>query len=41
MPRGAAAVALGLVCLPGVATPSEAFAALDAGATGSSCFRPR
>lgn len=29
---------LGLVCLPGVATPSEAFAALDAGATGLKLF---
>jgi 2-dehydro-3-deoxyphosphogalactonate aldolase len=33
-----AAAALGLVCLPGVATPSEAFAALDAGATGLKLF---
>jgi 2-dehydro-3-deoxyphosphogalactonate aldolase len=29
---------LGLVCLPGVATPSEAFAALGAGATGLKLF---
>lgn len=33
-----AAAALGLVCLPGVATPSEAFAALRAGATGLKLF---
>ena len=33
-----AAVALGLVCLPGVATPSEAFAALAAGAHGLKLF---
>ena len=33
-----AAAALGLVCLPGVATPSEAFAALEAGATGLKLF---
>lgn len=33
-----AAAALGLVCLPGVATPSEAFAALAAGATGLKLF---
>ncbi len=33
-----AAASLGLVCLPGVATPSEAFAALDAGATGLKLF---
>ena len=33
-----AAVALGMVCLPGVMTPSEAFAALDAGATGLKLF---
>jgi 2-dehydro-3-deoxyphosphogalactonate aldolase len=32
------AAALGLVCLPGVATPSEAFAALEAGATGLKLF---
>lgn len=32
------AVELGLVCLPGVATPSEAFAALAAGATGLKLF---
>jgi 2-dehydro-3-deoxyphosphogalactonate aldolase len=29
---------LGLVCLPGVVTPSEAFAALDAGASGLKLF---
>jgi 2-dehydro-3-deoxyphosphogalactonate aldolase len=29
---------LGLVCLPGVATPTEAFAALRAGATGLKLF---
>lgn len=29
---------LGLACLPGVATPTEAFAALDAGATGLKLF---
>jgi 2-dehydro-3-deoxyphosphogalactonate aldolase len=33
-----AAASLGLVCLPGVATPSEAFAALEAGATGLKLF---
>jgi 2-dehydro-3-deoxyphosphogalactonate aldolase len=33
-----AAVALGMVCLPGVATPSEAFAALEAGATALKLF---
>ena len=33
-----AAVGLGLVCLPGVVTPSEAFAALDAGAQGLKFF---
>ena len=33
-----AAGALGMVCLPGVMTPSEAFAALDAGATGLKLF---
>ena len=33
-----AAAALGLVCLPGVATPSEAFAALEAGASGLKLF---
>ena len=33
-----AAVERGLACLPGVATPSEAFAALDAGATGLKLF---
>jgi 2-dehydro-3-deoxyphosphogalactonate aldolase len=33
-----AAVDAGLVCLPGVATPSEAFAALDAGAHGLKVF---
>ena len=32
------AVSLGLVCLPGVATPTEAFAALDAGAAGLKLF---
>ncbi|MDP3356423.1 MAG: 2-dehydro-3-deoxy-6-phosphogalactonate aldolase [Polaromonas sp.] len=32
------AVRLGLVCLPGVITASEAFAALDAGATGLKIF---
>ena len=32
------AVQLGLVCLPGVLTPTEAFAALDAGATGLKLF---
>lgn len=31
-------VALGMACLPGVLTPSEAFAALDAGATGLKLF---
>jgi 2-dehydro-3-deoxyphosphogalactonate aldolase len=34
----AAAVDLGMVCLPGVFTSSEAFAALDAGATGLKLF---
>jgi 2-dehydro-3-deoxyphosphogalactonate aldolase len=33
-----AAKALGLVCLPGVATPTEAFAALAAGADGLKLF---
>lgn len=33
-----AAAQLGLACLPGVATPSEAFAALDAGASGLKLF---
>jgi len=33
-----ASVARGLVSLPGVATPSEAFAALDAGASGLKLF---
>ena len=33
-----AAVGLGLVCLPGVVTPTEAFAALDAGAQGLKFF---
>jgi 2-dehydro-3-deoxyphosphogalactonate aldolase len=33
-----AAVSLGIVCLPGVATPSEAFAAIEAGATGLKLF---
>ena len=32
------AVDLGMVCLPGVATPTEAFAALDAGAHGLKIF---
>lgn len=32
------AVSLGMACLPGIATPSEAFAALDAGATGLKLF---
>jgi 2-dehydro-3-deoxyphosphogalactonate aldolase len=32
------AVRLGMVCLPGVATPSEAFAALGAGASGLKLF---
>ncbi|MDP3759546.1 MAG: 2-dehydro-3-deoxy-6-phosphogalactonate aldolase [Ramlibacter sp.] len=32
------AVALGMVCLPGVFTATEAFAALDAGATGLKLF---
>lgn len=32
------AVRLGLVCLPGVMTPTEAFAALDAGAAGLKLF---
>jgi 2-dehydro-3-deoxyphosphogalactonate aldolase len=34
----AQALALGMVVLPGVATPSEAFAALDAGAHGLKLF---
>ncbi len=34
----AAALALGMVVLPGVATPTEAFAALDAGAHGLKLF---
>jgi 2-dehydro-3-deoxyphosphogalactonate aldolase len=34
----AAAAGAGLVCVPGVATPSEAFAALDAGATALKLF---
>ncbi|WP_088280343.1 2-dehydro-3-deoxy-6-phosphogalactonate aldolase [Ideonella sp. A 288] len=34
----AEAVRLGMVCLPGVATPTEAFAALAAGATGLKLF---
>jgi 2-dehydro-3-deoxyphosphogalactonate aldolase len=34
----AAAVARGIACLPGVATPSEAFAALAAGASGLKLF---
>jgi 2-dehydro-3-deoxyphosphogalactonate aldolase len=33
-----AAAGLGMVCLPGVATPTEAFAALEAGATGLKLF---
>jgi 2-dehydro-3-deoxyphosphogalactonate aldolase len=33
-----AAVDLGMACLPGVFTPTEAFAALDAGATGLKLF---
>jgi 2-dehydro-3-deoxyphosphogalactonate aldolase len=33
-----AAVGLGMVCLPGVITPSEAFAALDSGAQGLKFF---
>ncbi|MEO7939910.1 MAG: 2-dehydro-3-deoxy-6-phosphogalactonate aldolase, partial [Burkholderiaceae bacterium] len=33
-----AAVALGMVCLPGIATPTEAFAALQAGAHGLKLF---
>jgi 2-dehydro-3-deoxyphosphogalactonate aldolase len=33
-----AAVDLGMVCLPGIFTPTEAFAALDAGATGLKLF---
>jgi 2-dehydro-3-deoxyphosphogalactonate aldolase len=32
------ALRLGLACLPGVATPTEAFAALDVGATGLKLF---
>ena len=32
------ALELGMACLPGVATPTEAFAALDAGATGLKLF---
>lgn len=32
------AVALGMVCLPGIATPTEAFAALEAGAHGLKLF---
>lgn len=32
------ALRLGMACLPGVATPSEAFAALQAGATGLKLF---
>jgi 2-dehydro-3-deoxyphosphogalactonate aldolase len=43
MPHGDVAVVreakrLGMVCLPGVATPTEAFAALDAGADGLKMF---
>jgi 2-dehydro-3-deoxyphosphogalactonate aldolase len=34
----AEALRLGLVCLPGVATPTEAFAALDAGASALKLF---
>jgi 2-dehydro-3-deoxyphosphogalactonate aldolase len=33
-----AALGLGMVCLPGVVTPTEAFAALDAGAQGLKFF---
>lgn len=33
-----AATSLGMACLPGVCTPSEAFAALDAGAAGLKLF---
>lgn len=33
-----AAAALGMICLPGVATPTEAFAALEAGATALKLF---
>jgi 2-dehydro-3-deoxyphosphogalactonate aldolase len=33
-----AALELGMVCLPGVLTPTEAFAALEAGATGLKLF---
>jgi 2-dehydro-3-deoxyphosphogalactonate aldolase len=33
-----AAVRLGMACLPGVATPTEAFAALEAGASGIKLF---
>ena len=32
---------LRMMCTPGVATPTEAFAALKAGATRSSSFRPK
>jgi 2-dehydro-3-deoxyphosphogalactonate aldolase len=43
MPHGDVAIVreakrLGLACLPGVATPTEAFAALDAGADGLKMF---
>jgi len=43
MPHGDVAIVreakrLGLVCVPGVATPTEAFAALDAGADGLKMF---
>jgi 2-dehydro-3-deoxyphosphogalactonate aldolase len=43
MPHGDVAIVreakqLGLTCLPGVATPTEAFAALDAGADGLKMF---
>ena len=46
MPHGDVAIVreakrLGLVCLPGVATPTEAFAALDAGADGLKMFPGR
>lgn len=34
----ATAVSLGMICIPGVATPSEAFAALAAGATALKLF---
>jgi 2-dehydro-3-deoxyphosphogalactonate aldolase len=37
----AASAAAGLISLPGFYTPSEAFAALEAGATGLKLFRPK